>query len=134
MSTGKCLGNLPTSQIFESVDAVLSFVGKDFDELNTIRAVIEITNQGLRLKSLTEPYRTEPDIYSQEQLEYLVKANGGLNMRSSPSPNAPVIYLIPDGATVTYLGDSNAEVDWVYVQYEVGHCYNRGWVHKNYLR
>lgn len=134
MSTGKCLGNLPTSQIFESVDAVLSFVGKDFDELNTIRAVIEITNQGLRLKSLTEPYRTEPDFYSQDSIEYIIKANGGLNMRSSPSQNSPVVQLIPDGATVTYRGDSDNNDDWVYVSYRNNHCYLEGWVHKNYMR
>lgn len=48
--------------------------------------------------------------------EYAVAAHKGLKLRKEPSPDAPVLAILPHGAGVWTDTVYDAELDWIYVR------------------
>lgn len=130
-STGAWLGNGKNVDDFSSA---LATAKKKETDLKTIRFNLVVTSEGVRLKSIETPYKTAPDIYMKESKSYTVKAEGGLNLRSSCSTDSTIVYLIPDGAEIYAYGLSNSTDDWMYVSYYGKNGTVYGWVNAKYLK
>ena len=130
-STGAWLGNGKNVDDFSSA---LATAKKKETDLKTIRFNLIVTSEGVRLKSIETPYKTAPDIYMKESKSYTVKAEGGLNLRSSCSTDSTIVYLIPDGSSIYAYGLSNATDDWMYVSYYSKNGTVYGWVNAKYLK
>lgn len=134
-STGCVLGSFSLSEIDTdkiTFNTILMDAKVSTSELETVKFIFEGTNDGLKFKRV-EVSKTLPD----ETFNYVsktVRAEGGLNLRCSPSTNATIVYLIPNGSTFYVTGESDTESDWLYGFYYADGFNYSGWVHKNYLK
>jgi Bacterial SH3 domain len=80
--------------------------------------------------------RPIPDTVTRSITDNRYVVSASLNMREAPINDARVSYILPNGATVTLLGESHQGTDgdvWLKVSVETSEGRQVGWVRQRYL-